>query len=48
MGVTLLVILSSFIGGGIITETLFLLILGGLIIFQVFFISFVKGKRPAV
>lgn len=48
MGVTLLVILSSFIGGGVITETLFWLILLGLIIFQVVFISFVKGKRPAI
>ncbi|MFH1835722.1 MAG: type II secretion system F family protein [Methanobacteriota archaeon] len=48
MGVTLLVILSSFIGGGIITETLFWLILVGLIFFQMIFISFVKGKRPTV
>ena len=48
MGVTLLVILSSFIGTEFITETLFWLILLGLIIFQVFFISFVKSKRPLV
>jgi len=48
MGVTLLVILSSFIGGGIITETLLWLILVGLIFFQMIFISFVKGKRPTV
>lgn len=48
MGVTLLVILSSFVGGGMINESLFWLILGGLIVFQVVFISFVKGKRPSV
>lgn len=48
MGVTLLVILSSFIGGGIISETLFWLILLVMIVFQVFFISYVRGKRPAV
>jgi len=48
MGVTLLVILSSFMGAGAISEKLFWAILVGLIIFQVFFITFIKGKRPKV
>lgn len=46
MGITLLVILSSFVGAGFINETLFWLILFGLIAFQAVFISFVKNKRP--
>ncbi|MFH1721464.1 MAG: type II secretion system F family protein [Candidatus Altiarchaeota archaeon] len=48
MGVTLLVILSSFIGGNVIDESLFWTIMVGLIIFQVIFISFVSSKRPEV
>lgn len=48
MGVTLLVILSSFMGGGVIDETLFWTIMVGLIIFQIIFITFVSSKRPEV
>jgi len=48
MGVTLLVILSSFLGGGIIGETMFWGILVFLVIFQIFFIKFVQGKRPLI
>ena len=48
MGVTLLVILSSFLGSEFIGEGLFYGILVFLIIFQVFFIQFVKNKRPIV
>ncbi|MFC2154466.1 type II secretion system F family protein [Candidatus Altiarchaeota archaeon] len=48
MGVTLLVILSSFIGGSVIDETMFWTIMVGLIIFQMVFISFVSSKRPEV
>lgn len=48
MGVTLLVILSSFLGSGVITETVFWVVLVGLIIFQSLFIMFVKNKRPRI
>jgi pilus assembly protein TadC len=48
MGVTLLVILSSFMGGAVINETLFWLILIGLILFHIIFITFVKEKRPII
>ncbi|ODS35264.1 hypothetical protein BEH94_09415 [Candidatus Altiarchaeales archaeon WOR_SM1_SCG] len=48
MGVTLLVILSSFLGGDIIGESLFWGILLFLIGFQIFFIQFVKSKRPII
>ncbi len=48
MGVTLLVILSSFLGEGVITEDVFWIIMVGLVIFQLVFIMYVKGKRPAV
>ncbi|MBD3261893.1 MAG: hypothetical protein GF334_09555, partial [Candidatus Altiarchaeales archaeon] len=48
MGVTLMVILSSFFGKGIITEERFWLILFFLIVFQVLFISFVNQKRPII
>jgi len=48
MGVTLLVIMSSFIGGGFVTEYMFWMILLGLIIFQAFFISYVKNRRPII
>jgi pilus assembly protein TadC len=48
MGVTLLVILSSFIGGEAINETLFWIIMLGLIIFQFVFITYVKNKRPTI
>ncbi|MBD3387390.1 MAG: hypothetical protein GF416_00365 [Candidatus Altiarchaeales archaeon] len=48
MGVTLLVILSSFIGGGVINESLFWVIMAALLMFQALFISFVKNKRPNI
>jgi archaeal flagellar protein FlaJ len=48
MGVTLLAILSGFLGKDAINETLFWLVLFGVIIGQVFFISYVRGKRPQV
>ncbi|ODS38964.1 MAG: hypothetical protein A7316_06625 [Candidatus Altiarchaeales archaeon WOR_SM1_86-2] len=48
MGVTLMVILSSFLGGEVIGETLFWMVLAFLVFFQVFFIQFVKSKRPDV
>jgi len=48
MGVTLLVILSSFLGGTIINQQLFIIILLGIIFFHILFISFVKSKRPNI
>jgi flagellar protein FlaJ len=48
MGVTLLVILSSFLGEGMVTETIFWVIMIGLFLFQVVFIVFVKNKRPTI
>ncbi|MFH1404124.1 MAG: type II secretion system F family protein [Candidatus Altiarchaeota archaeon] len=48
MGVTLLVILSSFMGRTFINEQLFYLILLIVAIFHAFFISFVKSKRPNI
>lgn len=48
MGVTLLVILSSFLGTTLINEKLFWIIFGGLVLIQWGFISFVGKKRPQV
>lgn len=48
MGVTLLVILSSFVGIEMINETLFWLILLGVLIFQAVFISIIRSKRPDI
>jgi len=48
MGVTLLAILSGFLGKDVINENLFWMILGAVIVGQIFFISYVRGKRPAV
>jgi pilus assembly protein TadC len=48
MGVTLLVILSSFLGGGIINETLLWYMLVGIGGFQGGFLFFMKSKRPDV
>ena len=47
MGVTLLVILSSFLGGTITTDIFWLLLIF-LIFFQLFFIQFVKSKRQEI
>lgn len=48
MGVTLLLILSSFIGGSLIQEFHFWIILFGIIFFQFIFISIIRNKRPDV
>lgn len=48
MGVTLLLILSSFIGGSVIQEFHFWIILLGIIFFQFIFISIIRNKRPDV
>jgi pilus assembly protein TadC len=48
MGVTLLTILSGFLGKDVITEATFWLILIGVTAFQMVFISYVRGKRPIV
>ncbi len=47
LGVTFLIVLSTFTGIGL-DEFTFYQILGGLILFQVFFLNFVKSKRPRV
>lgn len=47
LGVTFLIILSTFTGVGL-DKFAFYQILGGLILFQVFFLNFVKSKRPEV
>ncbi len=48
MGITLLVILSSFMGGATINENLFWAMLIALIMFQIAFISIVRSKRPNI
>jgi archaeal flagellar protein FlaJ len=48
MGVTLLVILSSFLGKGMINEKMFYIILFFLAVFQLIFIMFVRSKRPNI
>ena len=47
LGVTFIIILSSF-SGLQIPDILFPLIIFGLLMFQVFFIGFIKSKRPAI
>lgn len=47
LGVTFLIVLSTFTGVGL-DRFAFFQILGGLILFQVFFLNFVKSKRPDV
>ncbi len=48
MGVTLLAILSSFLGKGVITDKVFYIIMLGIAIFQIVFILFVRSKRPSI
>lgn len=48
MGVTLLVIISSFMGGKMINETLFWIILFGVMMFQLVFVSIIRSKRPDI
>ncbi len=48
MGVTLILILSSFLGGAMITEMIFWIILVGIIFVQIIFLSIIRSKRPDV
>jgi len=48
MGVTLVLILSSFLGGATITETIFWVILIFIIFVQLIFISIIRSKRPDI
>jgi pilus assembly protein TadC len=47
LGVTFMIVLSTFTGVGL-DQFAFFQILGGLILFQIFFLNFVKSKRPEV
>jgi flagellar protein FlaJ len=47
LGVTFMIVLSTFTGMGL-DKFMFFQILGGLILFQIFFLNFVKSKRPEV
>jgi len=47
LGVTFLIVLSTFTGVGL-DEMTFYQMLAGLILFQIFFLNFVKSKRPEV
>lgn len=47
LGVTLMIVLSSFTGFSIEGNT-FYLIIGGLIVFQIFFLNLIKSRRPEV
>jgi flagellar protein FlaJ len=48
MGVTLILILSSFLGGAMITEMIFWVIMILVIFIQIIFISIIRSKRPDV
>ena len=48
MGVTLILILSSFLGGAMITEMVFWVILIAIMFVQIIFISIIRSKRPDV
>lgn len=48
MGVTLILILSSFLGGAMITEMVFWVILIAEMFIQIIFISIIRSKRPDV
>ncbi len=47
LGITFLIVLSMFAGGGISSD-LFIYIIVGLILFQAFFVNVIKEKRPNV
>lgn len=47
LGVTFLIVLSTFTGIGL-DKQMFYMIIAGLILFQIFFLNFVKSKRPEV
>ena len=48
MGVTLLLILSSFLGGAMINMTIFWGVLAGVCMFQLVFVSIIRSKRPNI
>ncbi len=48
MGVTLLVVLSSFLGGTIIGKEMFIGVLLFVVVFQLIFISVIRSKRPDI
>lgn len=48
MGVTLLLVLSSFLGAGMVNENIFWIILIIVILIQIMFISMIRSKRPDV
>ncbi len=48
MGITLLLIMSSFLGGSYITDTTFWLILAMLSLGQIFFLYLIRSKRPNI
>ena len=47
LGVTFMIVISTFTGMGL-SNFMFYQLLGGLILFQIFFLNFVKSKRPEV
>ena len=47
LGVTLMIVLSSFTGFEI-ESSIFYLLIGGLIVFQIFFLNLIKSRRPEV
>lgn len=48
MGVALLLILSSFMGGKMITEGILALIVVGVVLLEIVFISIIRAKRPDI
>ncbi len=48
MGITLILIMSSFLGGAFITDNIFWLILAVLTVIQIMFIYLVRSKRPEI
>lgn len=48
LGITFMIILSTFTGSSIVSPMVLVIIIFGLIIFQMFFLSFIKTKRPNV
>ncbi len=48
MGITLILILSSFLGGATITESIFWLMLVAIVFFQLVFLSIIRNKRPDI
>ena len=48
LGITFMIILSTFTGSSIVSPMMLVIILSGLIIFQMFFLSLIRTKRPNV